>query len=142
MAQQSRRFHNFAEFLDYVLSTYLSYYPTFASTLGLHQYDARIEDFSAPRREHYLAELRQAKEILDRDFREENPDRTCRFECRALERKLNDEIFRLTEFREFGGNPMVYNGHLETTHLLDRDFAPISERMRSVLVRLRAYPRV
>ena len=142
MAQPTRRFHTFAEFRDHVLSTYLSYYPTFASTLGLHQYDALIEDYSASRREHYLGELRQAKEILERDFGEESPDKTCRFECRALMWKLNDEIFRLTELRDFEWNPMVYNEQLELTHLLDREFAPISERMLAVLLRLRAYPRV
>src|ERR1700733_12879228 len=37
---------------------------------------------------------------------------------------------------------MVYNDQLEITHLIDRDFAPITDRMRSVLLRLRAYPRV
>jgi hypothetical protein len=139
---QSRRFYGFAEFRDHLISTYLSYYPTFASTLGLHQYDTRIEDFSTPRREKYLADLRHAKAVLERDFCGDTPDAQTRFECRVLEWKINDEIFRLTELKEFQWNPMVYNDQLEITHLLDRDFAPINERMRSVIARLRSYPRV
>ena len=60
----------------------------------------------------------------------------------AIHWKLKDEIFRMTELREFEWNPMIYNDQLEITHLIDRDFAPITERMRSVLLRLRAYPRI
>jgi hypothetical protein len=153
--QSTRRFHTLSEFRDHVLATYLSFYPTFASTLGLHQYDPLVEDFSAPKREEYLAAMQNAKEILERDFCDEQgslyrgpgslyrgADDLGRFECRALEWKINDEIFRLTEFRDFEWNPLVYNDQLEITHLLDRDFAPLSERMRSVLMRLRAYPRI
>jgi hypothetical protein len=137
-----RRFHTFQEFRDHVLTTYLSFYPTFASTLGLHHYDALVEDFSAPSRETYLAAMREAKEILERDFCYEQADELGRFECRALGWKIADEIFRQTEFRDFAWNPMVYNEQLEITHLLDRDFAPLPERLRAVLLRLRAYPRV
>jgi len=144
---KSRKFFSFGEFREHVLSIYLDYYPTMASSLGLHEYDDRIEDYSAPRREQYLNDLRNALDTYEHDFqgKRETPraaDDLTRFECRALEWKLRDEIFRLTELREFEWNPMIYNDQLELTHLTDRDFAPITERMRSVLLRLRSYPRV
>ena len=37
---------------------------------------------------------------------------------------------------------MVYDEQLELSHLLDRDFAPFQDRLRAVILRLRAYPRV
>jgi hypothetical protein len=142
-----RKFHSFQDFRDHVISLYLGYYPTSASTLGLHEYDGVAEDFSAIRREQYLNDLRTALDVLERDYwgysaARQPSDEIMRFECMAIHWKLKDEIFRMTELREFEWNPMVYNDQLEITHLIDRDFAPITERMRSVLLRLRAYPRV
>ncbi len=139
---KTRHFHDFAEFRDHVLSAYLSYYPTVASWLGLHQYDRLVEDFSPLRREEYLETLRDAKETLLTKHFSDKADKTNHFECRALEWKINDEIFRLTELKDFEWNPMVYSDQLEIMHLIDRNFAPITERMRAVLARLRAYPRV
>ncbi|MFI5202025.1 MAG: DUF885 domain-containing protein [Candidatus Kapaibacterium sp.] len=144
---KSRKFFSFAEFREHVLSIYLGYYPTLASSLGLHEYDGFVEDYSAPRREQYLNDLRSALETYEQDFHAKYrahlaADDLSRFECRSIEWKLRDEIFRLTELREFEWNPMIYNDQLELTHLTDRDFAPITERMRSVLLRLRSYPRV
>jgi hypothetical protein len=142
-----RKYFDFGEFREYVLSIYLGYYPTTASVLGLHEYDALVEDYSAPRREEYLHELRCALIILDRDFSSASTahlatDDLTRYECRMIEWKLRDEIFRLTELKEFEWNPMSYNGQLELSHLIDREFAPLTVRMRSVLARLRAYPRI
>ncbi len=142
-----RKFFDFAEFREYVLSIYLGYYPTTASVLGLHEYDSLVEDYSAARREAYLYEVRCALTILERDFSGASAahvpaDDLTRFECRMIEWKLRDEIFRLTEMKDFEWNPMFYNGQLELSHLIDRDFAPLTERMRSVLARLRAYPRI
>ncbi len=142
-----RKFFDFAEFREHVLSVYLGYYPTTASVLGLHEYDPLVEDYTAPRREQYLSDLRAALTVLERDFSGASAahvplDDLTRFECRMIAWKLRDEIFRLTELKEFEWNPMYYNGQLELSHLIDRDFAPLTERMRSVVARLRAYPRI
>src|SRR5947209_19072963 len=104
---KSRHFQDFAEFRDHVLSTFLDYYPTLASWLGLHQYDVRIEDFSAARRGQYLQAMLEARDWIETRLSGDHPDKTTHFECRALEWKINDEIFRLTELRDFEWNPMV-----------------------------------
>ena len=140
--QKTRHFHDFADFRDHVLSTFLSYYPTLGSWLGLHQYDAIVEDFSATRRALYLDALREAQDWLEMHHAIDKADETTNFECRVLSWKIDDEIFRLTELKDFEWSPMVYNEQLEIMHLVDRDFAPLKNRMRSVLARLEAYPRV
>jgi uncharacterized protein (DUF885 family) len=140
--QKNRHFHDFAEFRDHVLSTFLSYYPTLGSWLGLHQYDHIVEDFSPARRAQYLTTLREAQDWLDVHHAIDKADETTNFECRVLSWKIADEIFRLTELKDFEWSPMVYNEQLEIMHLVDRDFAPLRERMRAVLTRLEAYPRV
>ncbi|SRR5579883_314389 len=141
-----RKYHSFTEFRDHVLSLYLSYYPTMASTLGLHEYDNLSEDYSQARREQYLTDLQCAKEVLERDYSRQSSagpnDEISRFERISLEWKIREEIFRLTELRDFEWNPMVYIDQLEITHLIDRDFAPFTSRMHSVMMRLRGYPRV
>src|SRR5581483_9819955 len=135
-----RKFFTFPEFRDHVLSVYLRFYPTLASSLGLHEYDGLIEDYSAARREQYVHDLTCSLDAL-LEF-SVPAEEQGRFEYRAIEWKLRDELFRLTELRDFEWNPLVYNDQLELTHLVDRDFAPITDRMRSVLLRVQAYPRV
>jgi len=113
-----RKFHSFPEFRDHILATYLGYYPTLASTLGLHEYDGVVEDFSTPRREQYLNEIQCGLDTLLQQYWgpraiHRSTDELVRFECKAIEWKLRDEIFRLTEFRDFEWNPMVYNDQLE-----------------------------
>jgi hypothetical protein len=142
-----KHFLNFADLRDQFLSTYLGFYPTFASTLGLHQYDNLIEDYSVTARSKYLDALLEFRKALAGEFSAEHrlsghPDKLTRLEYLAITWKVNDEIFRLTEFRDFEWNPMIYNDLLELSHLLDRDFAPLQERLHSVVMRLRAYPRV
>lgn len=139
---KNRHFHDFAEFRDHVLSSYLAYYPTLGSWLGLHQYDRIVEDFSPTRRAEYLETLQEAKDWLESHHALDKADQTTNFECRALSWKIDDEIFKLTLLKDFEWNPMVYNEQLEIMHLVDRDFAPVQERMRAVLARLESYPRV
>ena len=143
----ARKFIDFAEFREHVLSTMHRFYPTSASTLGLHEYDHLTEDLSAASREKYLNEMRTALEALERDFWKDGKPhgatkRESVFECRMLHWRLNDEIFRLTELKDFEWNPMVYGEQMELNHLIDREYAPLTDRMRAVLARLRAYPRV
>lgn len=141
-----KHFFNFTDLRDHFLSTYFGFYPTFASTLGLHQYDDQIEDYSVSSRTEYLDALLEYRAALtkmtDHPRMSDHPDKLTRFEYQAVVWKVNDEIFRMTEFRDYEWNPMVYNDQLELSHLLDREFAPLEERLRSVIMRLRAYPRV
>lgn len=142
MALFGKRFHTFNEFRDHVLQLYFSFHPTFASVIGLHQYDNQIEDYSAANRNRYVEDLIEAKELLERDFDAVSMDATSSFERRALAWKIDEELFRYNSLREFEWNPMFYNQQVSVNHLFERDYAPLEHRAQLALLRLRAIPRV
>lgn len=142
MTFRTKHFHSFNEFRDHVLDLYFSFHPTFASVIGLHQYDNFIEDYSAGNRNRYVEDLTEARDILKKEFDAVSLDPTSSFERRALAWKIDEELFRYNSLREFEWNPMFYNQQLSVNHLFDRDYAPIEVRSRSALLRLRAIPRV
>jgi len=141
MTFRNKRFQSFTEFRDAVLELYLEFYPSFGSNLGLHQYDDRMEDFSATARKIYVDELSEALDTLERTYGKETVDGIEDFERKALRWKLNEEIFRMRELREFDWNPMFYDVTLELRHLFHRDYAPLEERTTAAIRRLRAIPR-
>lgn len=142
MTIRSKNFHSFNEFRDHVLHLYFSFHPTFASIIGLHQYDNFIEDYSAANRNRYVEKLLEAKEILEHEFSSAAMDRTSNFERRALAWKIEEELFRYNSLREFEWNPMFYNQQVSLNHLFERDYASLEQRARAALLRLRAIPRV
>ncbi len=141
MTFRNKRFQTFTEFRDAVLELYLEFYPSFGSNLGLHQYDGLMEDFSATARKIYVDELSEALDTLERTFGKESVDNIEDFERKALRWKLNEELFRMRELREFDWNPMYYDVTLELRHLFHRDYAPLEDRTTAAIKRLRAIPR-
>jgi uncharacterized protein (DUF885 family) len=142
MTFRTKHFHSFNEFRDHVLDLYFSFHPTFASIIGLHQYDNHIEDYSAGNRNRYVEDLTEARDILHKEFDRVSMDPTSSFERSALSWKIDEELFRYNSLREFEWNPMFYNQQVSVNHLFERDYAPIESRSRSALLRLRAIPRV
>jgi uncharacterized protein (DUF885 family) len=141
MTFRNKHFQSFTEFRDAVLDLYLEFYPTLGATLGLHQYDARMEDFSATARKTYADELSEALDTLERCYGKEVVDTIENFERSAIRWKLNEELFRIRELREFDWNPMFYDIALELRHLFHRDYASLEERTTAAIKRLRAMPR-
>jgi uncharacterized protein (DUF885 family) len=142
MTFRTKHFHSFNEFRDHVLDLYFSFHPTFASIIGLHQYDNFIEDYSAANRNRYVEDLTEARDILHKEFDRISMDPTSSFERSALSWKIDEELFRYNSLREFEWNPMFYNQQVSVNHLFERDYAPLDIRSRSALLRLRAIPRV
>ncbi len=142
MTFRTKHFHSFNEFRDHTLDLYFSFHPTFASIIGLHQYDNFIEDYSAANRNRYVEDLTEARDILHKEFDRVSMDPTSSFERSSLSWKIEEELFRYNSLREFEWNPMFYNQQVSVNHLFERDYAPLDIRSRSALLRLRAIPRV
>src|SRR5688500_4374770 len=131
MTFRTKHFHSFNEFRDHVLDLYFSFHPTFASIIGLHQYDNYIEDYSAGNRNRYVEDLTEARDILHKEFDRVSMDPTSSFERSALSWKIDEELFRYNSLREFEWNPMYYNQQVSVNHLFERDYSPLESRSRS-----------
>jgi uncharacterized protein (DUF885 family) len=121
------------EYLDW----YYAAHPVRSTNLGLHAYDTRLPDLSAE------ALQRQVKELHGWLARLERLDRSgltgdAVFDVRILENAIRADLLVLEETRDWQRNPMLYNSTLANglSSLSQREFAPVDERMRSLMARM------
>ena len=139
ISAKPRSFH---ELVDAYFDDYFQANPSQATSVGFHQYDGQLEDFSLATREHnrrraleYLAAFEainpRTLSSLDRDDRE--------IMIATLHGMLLDED-RIQMWRK---NSDVYSSIVTEAifSLIKRNFAPPAERLRSVIEREKQIPR-
>ncbi|HLL00822.1 MAG TPA: DUF885 domain-containing protein [Myxococcaceae bacterium] len=133
----------FSRFSREYLDWYYEQNPVRATGLGIHLYDARLPDLSAEAHTRKTAALRTWLERLRRIDRSALTGDAV-FDVRVLENAIRAELLELEEVREWRRNPMVYNGVIVygLSSLSSREFAPVEERMRSLMARMAAIPTV
>ncbi|WP_257459369.1 DUF885 domain-containing protein [Archangium lipolyticum] len=121
------------EYLDW----YYAAHPIRSTHLGLHAYDARMPELSAG------AIQRQTGELHGWLARLERLDRAALtgdavFDVRILENAIRAELLTLEESREWQRDPMLYTRTIAMglSSLSEREFAPVEERLRSMLARM------
>jgi uncharacterized protein (DUF885 family) len=67
-------------------------------------------------------------------------DLTARTDQAVLQNELQSDIWQLTEYRDWEWNPADYNVAEPFALLLNTDYAPLDERLRTVLARLARVP--
>lgn len=133
----------FARFVDAYFDARFEAHPVEGTAAGLHQYDARLEDFSRAAVEKRIAVLKDQLARLER-FDRAKLDFDEAIDATFLDGKIRAELLDLETLQEWRRNPMPYAGLTgESIDLLiKRDFAPPAERLKSVIARERAIPAV
>lgn len=121
------------------IEQFLAQQPEDATMLGDHRYDTRLNDMSASGIASAVA-LRRATldslaQIKVEDLSPEN-----RVDFDILQHNLHADLFALDTLRAWKSNPLIYNPGNAVFSLVARDFAPLTERMKSVEARLAAIP--
>lgn len=114
--------------------------PTAGSRIGRHEYDGRLPDFSAGRVRRRIAELRQSLAQLSALPDEPDDDRMARLSRGLLEMFLSRELFNLEELRTLENNPQRQVGYLGVGGYVQRDYAPLPDRIRAATAALRQAP--
>ena len=115
--------------------------PEWATQLGEHKYDNRLNDYS----------LEGVKK--DRDFTRKYLDdlkaipfdklsKVNNVDARIFRENLEYNIFQTDVLREYEWNPMNYNAGGAINNLISRDFAPLKERLMNAKGRLESIPNV
>jgi uncharacterized protein (DUF885 family) len=117
---------------DEYLKGHLAWRPASGMALGLHEYDGRITDFS---RASLDAELRRLKQFDARLARlsPKSLTREAAFDYRFLQANIRAEIFGFEQVESFTRNPMTYAQAIDLTQYVKRDFAPLSNRVHSIV---------
>ena len=111
---------------------YLAWRPIFGTFLGLHEYDGQIKVYSKSSIEGELSRLKNFKERLE----ELDPDSLSartRIDYKILLSSIHQEIFSFEELDVYGKNPMTYAGAVDLNIYVQRNFAPIEERMKYII---------
>ena len=121
--------------------------PTAGSRIGLHEYDGRLPDFSAGRIRRRVEELHQSLAQLsalpadpESNGANERDARMDQLNRRLLELFLRRELFNLEEMRTLETNPQRQVGYIGVGSYVQRDYAPLPDRLRSATSALRQVP--
>lgn len=117
----------------------LSFDPVFATYLGDHRFDDHLPAMTSESRQY------QARQIADHLTELDAVDDlelsvSDQIDLEILRSRLTKSQFEVSELRAATWNPMVWNPGTALHLLVSRDFAPKSERARSVKARLAAIP--
>jgi uncharacterized protein (DUF885 family) len=127
--------NNDAEFgavADEFIKGYLNARPLLGTQLGLHEYDGRAADFSPLALDAELQRLRRFDDRL-RKFDPEKLNARNAVDLRILQATVADELFQFQEVHKFERNPMTYAQCAHLNIYITRNFAPLEDRVRSLV---------
>lgn len=117
--------------------------PTYATALGLHEYDGRLEDYSRAAvddEDRAIAQFKKALEAID----PQGLTQTSRLDREVLLHSLDSRRIRNDEIRGWAKNPDNYSSGITGAAfvIISRDYAPAAERLKSLIAREKAMPAV
>jgi len=123
------------------LAEYYAQNPTYAGDLGLHEFDARIEDLSQTAILGEAAALKRWRQ----EFEAVDPqalDATDRLDREFLLHEIDSRLLGIEDVRAWARDPDIYSSELTNSAfaLIKRDYAPAAERLRSLVAREKQMP--
>ncbi len=118
------------EYVRGFLDSYFHNNPVFAATLGRHEFDGRLPDWSERGLEAWKAKLHIVRNIVN-SFPLAAPDTARRFEREYLLARIDRDLFWLERADWPHRNPEYYTGNLDPNVYLTREYAPLADRMRA-----------
>ncbi len=116
--------------------------PGAGTAAGLHEYDGKTIDLSAPAIAAHHAELVRLRASFNDVMASAGSDRESRLRARALVAAIDAELFKIDALHAYTRNPMTYAGAIDASIYAKRDFAPKAERLRSAIGVLKGVPGV
>ena len=114
------------------IKTYLAAHPLEGTALGLHEYDGKISDYSRLALDAELSRLRRFDDRLAKfDPTKLSPRQSI--DLRILQSAVKRDLFEMQEMSTFERNPMVYAGAADVNVYIKRNFAPLEDRVRSLV---------
>jgi uncharacterized protein (DUF885 family) len=116
---------------EYV-KTYLAAHPLRGTALGFHEYDGKISDYSRLALDAELSRLRRFDDRLAK-FDPAKLSSRQSIDLRILQTAVKRELFEMQDMSVFERNPMVYARAGDVNVYIKRNFAPLEDRVRSLV---------
>ena len=114
------------------IKTYLAAHPLQGTALGLHEYDSKITDYSRLALDAELSRLRRFDDRLAK-FDPTKLSARQSIDLRILQAAVKRDLFEMQEMSIFERNPMVYARAADVNVYIKRNFAPLEDRVRSLV---------
>jgi len=114
------------------IKTYLAAHPLEGTALGLHEYDGKITDYSRLALDAELSRLRRFDDRLTK-FDPGKLSHRQSIDLRILQAAVKKELFEMQDMSVFERNPMVYARAADVNVYVKRNFAPLEDRVRSLI---------
>jgi uncharacterized protein (DUF885 family) len=131
----------FARLAEEYIAGYLSWRPQTGTALGFHEYDGKVTDYSQASLKTELARLKSVDQRLGL-LNTNRLNREAYYDYRILCSTIRREIFGFEEMQSYSQNPMTYAGALDLNIYIKRGFAPLEDRVRSIIAILNAAPQI
>jgi len=111
---------------------YLAAHPLEGTALGLHEYDGKITDYSRLALDAEVNRLQRFDDRLSKfDPSKLSPRQSI--DLRILQAAVKKDLFEMQEMSVFERNPMVYARAADVNVYIKRNFAPLEDRVRSLV---------
>ncbi len=115
--------------------------PLEGTALGLHEFDGKISDYSRLALDAELSRLHRFDDRLSKfDLAKLSPRHAI--DVRILQAAIRKELFLREEMSAFERNPMVYARAADLNVYIKRNFAPLEDRVRSIIAIERQVPNI
>ena len=132
---------SFDQLADNFITGFLAWRPQLGVSLGFHEYDGKVTDFSKASLDAELKRLTSFDEQLSAMDTGSLGSREL-YDYQILRSAIRSERFNFEEFSVYRKNPMVYAGAIDVNVYIKRNFAPVADRIRSVMKAEEAMPGV
>ncbi len=131
-----------ASFVDDYFTALFEWSPSYATAAGFHEYDSKIEDYSAQAHGKRIQILTALQVRIEELRRQGNLTTDDAIDAEILDGQIRNELLELETLQTWKRNPMQYAGlpGSAVDVLIKRGFAPAGERLRLVVSRLKGVP--
>jgi uncharacterized protein (DUF885 family) len=133
----------FRDLVDRFYSAALPYEPTEATSLGIHDYDSKLEDWSSSTIQTEVRGLHYYMSKFDA-FSPDGLDQSTQGDLAMMRNNLRSQLLTLETIKPWQTNPDSYSSGITGSAftLMERDFASPDERLRSLIAREQQMPKV
>ncbi|MFZ0662208.1 MAG: DUF885 domain-containing protein [Acidobacteriaceae bacterium] len=126
---------------EYFSQAVFKFEPTYGTAVGLHQYDAQLEDYSSAGVERQVATLKSFETKFDA-VDGSKLDQSTEGDLEMVRNNIRGTLLELKTIRGWEKNPDEYSSGITESafSLMERKFAPPDERLRSLIAREEQMP--
>ena len=140
-SQPSASDQAFQKFVDEYFDGFFRFHPSRATSAGIHKYDKELPAYSQADIQREILRNQRALTELEK-IPSDKLSAINLFDATVLESLISGHLLDLTTVRMWSKDPNFYNNLASTAlyTLIERDFAPLDERLESLIARERRIP--